>query len=54
MLVDELGVVHTGHGTVADDQVAALRSRDLLRANTALNLELEMGRRQAILQQCLN
>lgn len=49
VLVDELGVVHTGHGTVADDQVAALRSRDLLRANTALNLELEMGRRQASL-----
>ena len=43
VLVDELGVVHTGHGTVADDQVAALRSRDLLRANTALNLELGDG-----------
>jgi glycosyltransferase involved in cell wall biosynthesis/GT2 family glycosyltransferase len=47
VLVDELGVVHTGHGTVADDPVAALRSRDLLRANTALYLELEKGSGQA-------
>jgi GT2 family glycosyltransferase/glycosyltransferase involved in cell wall biosynthesis len=46
-LVDERGVVHTGHGTVADDSLAALRSRDLLRANTALNLEREIGNRQA-------
>lgn len=42
-LVDEPGVAHTGHGTVANDPVAALRSRDLLRANIALNLELDRG-----------
>lgn len=43
MLIDEPGVAHTGHGTVAGDPVAAMRSRDLLRANIALNLELEKG-----------
>jgi hypothetical protein len=42
-LVDESGIAHTGHGTVANDAVAAMRSRDLLRANVALNLELERG-----------
>ncbi|OBB22193.1 glycosyl transferase family 1 [Mycolicibacterium peregrinum] len=42
-LVDEPGVLHTGHGTVAGDPDAGLRSRDLLRANIALNLELERG-----------
>ncbi|HEX2213672.1 MAG TPA: glycosyltransferase, partial [Mycobacterium sp.] len=42
-LVDEPGVAHTGHGTVADDPVAGQRSRDLLRANIALNLELDKG-----------
>ncbi|WP_102145653.1 glycosyltransferase [Mycobacterium hubeiense] len=46
-LVDEPGVVHTGHGTVAGDLVAGLRSRDLLRANIALNLELDKGSVQA-------
>ncbi|MFH5206866.1 glycosyltransferase [Antrihabitans sp. NCIMB 15449] len=39
-LVDEQGVEHTGHGTVAGDPIAGMRSRDLLRANIALNLEL--------------
>ncbi|MDV3125577.1 glycosyltransferase [Mycobacterium sp. 21AC1] len=43
-LVDEPGVVHTGHGTVAGDPLAGQRSRDLLRANVALNLELDKGR----------
>lgn len=42
-LVDEPGIAHTGHGTVAGDQVAGQRSRDLLRANIALNLELDKG-----------
>ncbi|AKS30605.1 glycosyltransferase [Mycolicibacterium goodii] len=42
-LVDEPGVVHTGHGTVADDPQAGVRSKDLLRANIALNLELDKG-----------
>ena len=42
-LVDESGIAHTGHGTVANDAVAAMRSQDLLRANAALNLELEKG-----------
>ena len=42
-LIDESGIAHTGHGTVANDAVAAMRSRDLLRANVALNLELEKG-----------
>jgi glycosyltransferase involved in cell wall biosynthesis/GT2 family glycosyltransferase len=42
-LIDEIGVAHTGHGTVADDPMAGLRSRDLLRANIALNLELDKG-----------
>ena len=42
-LIDEPGVAHTGHGTVAGDEVAGLRSRDLLRANIALNLELDRG-----------
>ncbi|PJK23182.1 glycosyltransferase [Mycolicibacterium goodii] len=42
-LVDEPGVVHTGHGTVARDPQAGTRSRDLLRANIALNLELDKG-----------
>ncbi|WP_051088023.1 hypothetical protein [Mycobacterium sp. 155] len=46
-LVDEPGIVHTGHGTVAGDPTAGLRSQDLLRANVALNLELENGRRCA-------
>lgn len=46
-LVDEPGIVHTGHGTVADDPIAAQRSQDLLRANIALNLELDKGSRQA-------
>lgn len=38
-LADEVGVRHTGHGTVAGDPAAATRSSDLLRANVALNLE---------------
>ena len=42
-LVDEPGIVHTGHGTVAGDPVAGMRSRDLLRANIALSLELDKG-----------
>ncbi|WP_458317378.1 glycosyltransferase [Mycolicibacterium brisbanense] len=42
-LVGEPGIAHTGHGTVAGDPAAAVRSRDLLRANIALNLELERG-----------
>ena len=42
-LVDEPGIAHTGHGTVAGDPVAGQRSRDLLRANIALNLELDKG-----------
>ncbi|WP_158166246.1 glycosyltransferase [Mycolicibacterium smegmatis] len=42
-LVGEPGVVHTGHGTVARDPQAGIRSRDLLRANIALNLELDKG-----------
>lgn len=42
-LVDEPGVVHTGHGTVARDVQAGIRSRDLLRTNIALNLELDKG-----------
>lgn len=42
-LVCEPGIAHTGHGTVAGDPVAAMRSRDLLRANIALNLELDKG-----------
>jgi GT2 family glycosyltransferase len=42
-LIDEPGIAHTGHGTVANDAVAAMRSRDLLRVNVALNLELEKG-----------
>jgi glycosyltransferase involved in cell wall biosynthesis/GT2 family glycosyltransferase len=42
-LVDEPGIAHTGHGTVAGDPVAARRSRDLLRTNIALNLELDKG-----------
>ncbi|WP_196807860.1 hypothetical protein [Mycobacterium sp. 141] len=46
-LVDEPGIVHTGHGTVAGDPTAGLRSQDLLRANIALNLEFENGRRCA-------
>lgn len=46
-LIDEPGVVHTGHGTVTDDPVAGQRSRDLLRANIALNLELDKGKRPA-------
>jgi len=46
-LVDEAGITHTGHGTVAGDPVAARRSTDLLRANIALNLELEKGVGQA-------
>ncbi|MBU9766756.1 glycosyltransferase [Mycobacterium sp. TNTM28] len=46
-LVDEPGVAHTGHGTVSDDAAAAVRSRDLLRANIALNLELDKGKRTA-------
>jgi glycosyltransferase involved in cell wall biosynthesis len=46
-LVDEPGIVHTGHGTVAGDPIAALRSSDLLRANIALNLELEKGSTRA-------
>lgn len=46
-LIDEIGVSHTGHGTVANDSRGALRSKDLLRANIALNLELEKGGRRA-------
>jgi len=46
-LVDEPGIAHTGHGTVANDLTAAVRSGDLLRTNIALNLELERGRRTA-------
>ncbi|MUM26732.1 glycosyltransferase, partial [Mycolicibacterium sp. CBMA 295] len=46
-LIDETGVVHTGHGTVADDPSAGVRSRDLLRANIALNLELDKGKTPA-------
>jgi glycosyltransferase involved in cell wall biosynthesis len=42
-LVDEPGITHTGHGTVAGDPVAGMRSRDLLRANIALNMELDKG-----------
>ena len=42
-LVDEPGIAHTGHGTVAGDPLAAMRSRDLLRANIALNLERDKG-----------
>jgi GT2 family glycosyltransferase len=47
VLADEVGVIHTGHGTVAYDSMAAVRSRDLLRANVALNLEREKGSGQA-------
>jgi glycosyltransferase involved in cell wall biosynthesis/GT2 family glycosyltransferase len=46
-LIDEPGILHTGHGTVSSDPTAALRSQDLLRANIALNLELEKGSTQA-------
>ncbi|KAA0024331.1 glycosyltransferase [Antrihabitans cavernicola] len=42
-LVDEPGIEHGGHGTVANDTVASLRSRDHLRANIALNLDLAFG-----------
>lgn len=46
-LIDEVGVAHTGHGTVTDDPLAGTRSRDLLRANIALNLELDKGKTTA-------
>ncbi|GAC67484.1 glycosyltransferase [Gordonia soli] len=45
VLADELGVEHTGHGTVADDPRAGLRSRDLLRAGVALILEKQASAR---------
>ncbi len=47
VLADEAGVTHTGGGTVAADAVASLRSRDLLRANIALNIERYRGPRRA-------
>ncbi len=47
VLTEDRGIEHTGHGTVAGDRVAGRRSVDLLRANIALNLEHERGRRQA-------
>lgn len=47
LLADEVGVRHTGHGTVADDSVAARRSTDLLQANIALNIEQTQGKRVA-------
>jgi glycosyltransferase involved in cell wall biosynthesis/GT2 family glycosyltransferase len=42
-LIDEMGVRHTGHGTVAGDALGGLRSREHLRANIALNIEHEHG-----------
>ncbi len=47
LLADEVGVTHTGHGTVADDGPAARRSSDLLQANIALNVEQSQGKRFA-------
>ncbi|SDI99860.1 Glycosyltransferase involved in cell wall bisynthesis [Frankineae bacterium MT45] len=38
-LVAETGIRHRGHGTVADDNDAARRSRDLLTSNIALQFE---------------
>ena len=46
-LVDEPGIIHSGHGTVVGDPIRSLRSKDLLRTNIALNLELEKGCAQA-------
>jgi GT2 family glycosyltransferase len=43
-LADEVGVRHSGHGTVAGDRVASTRSQDLLRAGVALQLEYRYGR----------
>lgn len=39
LLADEPGVTHRGHGTVAGDPTAGLRSADLLRTGVALNLD---------------
>jgi GT2 family glycosyltransferase len=46
-LQDEIGARHSAQGTVTDDPVASMRSRDLLRANTALQLEHRYGVRIA-------
>ncbi|GAC47045.1 glycosyltransferase [Gordonia aichiensis] len=46
-LADEPGIIHAGHGTVADDASASRRSADLLRANIALNVEQVRGKRAA-------
>lgn len=46
-LTDDAAVEHSGHGTVRDDALAWRRSADLLRANTALNIEHSAGARAA-------
>jgi GT2 family glycosyltransferase len=46
-LADEIGVRHSGHGTVAGDFVASKRSHDLLRAAEALRLEYLYSHRVA-------
>lgn len=43
-LANEVGVLHSGHGTVAGDSVASRRSDDLLRAAVALQLEYRYAR----------
>ena len=47
LLTGDAGIDHSGHGTVRNDGAASRRSTDLLRANTALNLEHELGARAA-------
>lgn len=42
-LADEVGVAHSGHGTVAGEATGASRSAELLRANVALGLERRRG-----------
>jgi GT2 family glycosyltransferase len=46
-LEDEIGARHSGQGTVTGDLAASTRSRDLLRANIALQLEYRYGLRAA-------
>jgi len=42
-LADEVGVAHSGHGTVTESATATTRSSELLRANVALGLEHRYG-----------
>ncbi|CAM2994931.1 glycosyltransferase family 2 protein [Skermania piniformis] len=47
LLTSDAGIEHAGHGTVATDPTAGSRSKDLLQANIALNLEQHYGRRRS-------